>query len=47
MKTSGPLAMAVIPWSIFASNGFALLRPFHRREPYALDRIVIIGEEKT
>jgi hypothetical protein len=46
MKTNGPLAMAVIPWSIFASNAFAWLRSSYPTKPYAPDRIVIIGEEK-
>ena len=46
MKTNGPFAMAVIPWSNFASDAFALLRPSYPRKPYTADRIVIIGEEK-
>jgi len=48
MKTNKSLVIAVIAFSIFGSNAFALLRPPYPSKPYPPDRIItiIIGEDR-
>lgn len=46
MKTNKSFAMAMILFSIVASNAFALLRPPYPSKPSSPDSIVIIGEDR-
>ena len=45
MKTNSPLVIAIIAFSIFASNAFGVLRPTYPSKPYPPDHILVIVEE--
>ncbi len=46
MKTNNSLVVAVVVFSIFASNAFAALRPPYPTKAYPPDRIILNGEER-
>jgi hypothetical protein len=46
MKTNNSLVVAMVVFSIFASNAFAALRPPYPTKASPPDRIIVIGEER-
>jgi len=46
MKTNKSLVIAVIAFSIFASNALGVLRSPYPSKPYPPDGILVIGEEQ-
>ena len=46
MKTNNSLVVAVVVFSIFASNAFAALRPPYPTKAYPPDRIILNVEER-
>jgi hypothetical protein len=46
MKTNNSPVVAMVVFSIFASNAFAALRPPYPTKASPPDRIIVIGEER-